>query len=376
MSARQKDRQNQSGSGESSPFAEAIIAVITGLIKPESGAEAHSHALQLAQIAFSMPYGNEKAIIDALLHLPRPIAEKQVFLMVLVLAGEVIRADAILDAIKTLLEEAKTQRWRLDHNSPELEGWLMLLPFSDRPSSTLDAVRMLEPNLRHPWRLRRLLSALGHAPSAVAERMLVTLSQIDVRFLNDNSWLAALDQRGTASSARALLNLICEGKFGEAKGGIDTLISRSLAHCMQTHPDLRGEVFQRFESLSAGQPKALLERAIADVADEDGVLTLARAYAALGKPFDGLLHTAIRHVAVGQRPSNDWVGANEVFSVPVPYLRKRLFEMVKDDSAESRLASACLTAIDELRDDYGPAGSEPRHPDIDSGRPWPLAADE
>jgi hypothetical protein len=37
----------------------------------------------------------------------------------------------------------------------------------------------------------------------------------------------------------------------------------------------------------------------------------------------------------------------------------------------SRVA-ACLTAIDELRDDYGPAESEPRHPDIDSGRPWPL----
>jgi hypothetical protein len=31
------------------------------------------------------------------------------------------------------------------------------------------------------------------------------------------------------------------------------------------------------------------------------------------------------------------------------------------------LAIACLSAIDELRDDYGPAESEPRHPDIDSG---------
>jgi hypothetical protein len=38
------------------------------------------------------------------------------------------------------------------------------------------------------------------------------------------------------------------------------------------------------------------------------------------------------------------------------------------------LAAACLTAIDELRDDYGPAESEPHHPNIDAGRPWPLAA--
>jgi hypothetical protein len=76
---------------------------------------------------------------------------------------------------------------------------------------------------------------------------------------------------------------------------------------------------------------------------------------------------------LGERPSANWAGANEVVSVPLPELRKRLFSMVKDDAAESRLAAACLTSIDELRDDYGPADSEPRHPDIDSGRPWPLA---
>ncbi|WP_447980383.1 hypothetical protein [Candidatus Nitrospira bockiana] len=30
-----------------------------------------------------------------------------------------------------------------------------------------------------------------------------------------------------------------------------------------------------------------------------------------------------------------------------------------------------LTTIDDIRDGYGPV-PEPRHPDIDSGRPWPL----
>jgi len=30
--------------------------------------------------------------------------------------------------------------------------------------------------------------------------------------------------------------------------------------------------------------------------------------------------------------------------------------------------------IDELRDEYGPAESEPRHPDVETGRPWPSAA--
>jgi hypothetical protein len=40
--------------------------------------------------------------------------------------------------------------------------------------------------------------------------------------------------------------------------------------------------------------------------------------------------------------------------------------------AEAAVAGACLTAIDELRDEYGPAGLEPRHPNIKTGRPWPV----
>ena len=39
---------------------------------------------------------------------------------------------------------------------------------------------------------------------------------------------------------------------------------------------------------------------------------------------------------------------------------------------EAQLAESCLNYIDYLRDDRGAADFEPRHPDIDSGRPWPL----
>jgi hypothetical protein len=38
--------------------------------------------------------------------------------------------------------------------------------------------------------------------------------------------------------------------------------------------------------------------------------------------------------------------------------------MTQGNSVEGRLASACLTALDELRDEYGYVDSEPRHPCI------------
>jgi hypothetical protein len=322
-----------------------------------------------------MPYGNKTGTIDTLLQLPTPLREKKQLLTVLVLAGEMIQADMILDGIKALLKEAKANPWLLNENQGELEGWLELLPFSDRPKATLDALELLEPNLRQPWRLRRLLSALGHAPSPEAEHVLNLLPHKDARFLNERDWLAALDQHGTLSAARMLLELICGGTFASRPGGMDTwTLSDRLAGAMRAHADFRAEVYQRYERVPAGPDKAILEHAIAEVPDADNVFIMVRSYAVEGKPFDGLLHSAIRHVAVGQRPSTDWAGANEVFSVPIPELRKRLFAMTNGNTAERRLAVECLNTIDELRDDYGAAESEPRHPDIDSGRPWPLEA--
>jgi hypothetical protein len=375
VKTRRTARQIEGGGGDSSPFADAIIAVVDDLIEPGSSDDAHRHALQLAKIAFSMPYGNKTGNMDTLLQLPCPLGAKQELLSVLVRAGEIIQANLVLDGIKALLEEAKTNAWLLNENYGELEGWLDLLPFSDRPEATLDALELLEPNLRQPWRLRRLLAVLGHAPSPKAEHVLNLLPQKDARFLSEHDWLAALDKRGTVSAMQMLLEFICGGAFAGRPGEMDTwTISRSLAGAMRTHAEFRTEVYRRYERVPAGPGKAILEHAIAEVADTDGVLLLVRNHALQGKPFDGVLHSAIRHVAIAERPSADWAGANEVFRVPIPELRKRLFAMTNDDTAEARLAAACLTAIDELRDDYGPAESEPRHPNIDAGRPWPLAA--
>ena len=91
-----------------------------------------------------------------------------------------------------------------------------------------------------------------------------------------------------------------------------------------------------------------------------------------GRSLSGTLNSAIRHAAVGERPSEDWAGATVSFSVEVSDLRKELFRMINGETAEGKLAVECLTAIDELRDEHGPAESEPRHPDIESGRAWPL----
>jgi hypothetical protein len=87
------------------------------------------------------------------------------------------------------------------------------------------------------------------------------------------------------------------------------------------------------------------------------------------------LQRAIHEAALSKQPAADWAGAYELHPVPLPELRKTLFAMTQDESpATAALAKACLAAIDELRDEHGASEFEPRHPDVESGRPWPPAA--
>jgi hypothetical protein len=118
----------------------------------------------------------------------------------------------------------------------------------------------------------------------------------------------------------------------------------------------------------------VIERVVAELGTAEAVLALVRAYAEQRRGCDGLLQNAIREAALSQQRAPGWSGAYELHPVPLPELRKALFGMLVDGSPAALLAEACLTAIDELRDEYGSPEFEPRHPDVETGRPWPLAA--
>ena len=81
-------------------------------------------------------------------------------------------------------------------------------------------------------------------------------------------------------------------------------------------------------------------------------------------------------MAVGRKPAEDWEGAFEEFSMPLTELRARLFGMLAPEDARAMLAKQCLVAIEHHRDEHGRVSSEPRHPDISSGRAWPPEAED
>ena len=372
----EKYRKRQSGAAkETHPFVDDIIATIDDLIKPGAQESDLIHALKLGTVAFSMPYADKAETISALLQVPVPTVSKRDLLTVLVLSGETISSEMVLRGIDDLLEEAKTKPSVIQEQEGwRLNNWLMLLPFTERPTVVLEVLDEAEGFRADPWNLRSLLSALAYAPSVEAETVLNNLAKRDERFLSEYGWLSALTNRNTLSAARVLLDLICNASFTERRGRlVHSDLGRELSALMASNGQFRQDVYERFQSLNAGPARSVLEYAITEAADTKGVLLLTREGAARDKPFRSTgLNTALRNVLVGQTPMES-SGLKQLHRLPAQELRKRLFDMVVNGStAEERLASECLHAIDDIRDDYGYIDSEPRHPDIATGVPWPL----
>lgn len=357
------------------PFATAILEVVDALTKDDASADKHGLAIMIARIGVGMPHVERAGLVDRLLGLPGHWSAKRLLLATLAMDGTVVRSDMILAGIRDFLEQLKTKSWMLPQNSFELEGWFELFAFSDRPATALEALSLLPGGYAAPHHLRRLITALGHSPSDEAEAVLAELANSDARFRTTWEWLDALVQRGTASATTYLLDQVSSGavKLGSHS---QWDFARCIATMMQRDPSTRADVYRRYEQAS-GVVQQLIEQAIADATDVEGLSLIVRVAAAGGRNFQHTnLYKALRHLMTEERPSSFMKGAQELHPVPVPEFRKALFDMTLGDGPVAALSRRTLAEIDVLRDDYGWGGGDRRHPDIASGKPWPIAFTE
>jgi len=373
-----RERRRSPPPPPSSPMADRIFAAIERLGGPENEDKAQLLAIQLGKLAVSIPHGDRRETIESLLSLPQPIRTKRELLAALVMDGEVISADLVMQGVRAWIDEKnKNKYWMIDQHLWEVEGWLELLPFSDRPETIVDAIAEVNTAIGREHEMERIITALSHAPGEVAERLLGQLARQNRRLASLYHWESAIVRRGTASSALLLIDLVAEGVLGNGRGGVDPWsLSERLVSLVKAFPEVRSELVRRYQVGRGGQSGALIEHLFAKLGDVDCFLALVQGYAWQNKRFDGLLDLAIRDIALRKEPVEGWSGAYQYQPVAIVMLRKDLFAMLNGTPQEATLAAACLSAIDQIRDEHGSVASEPRHPDIESGRRWPPAAGE
>ncbi len=352
--------------------AETIFAVVDVLIADGSTDDQKKLGVALGIIAARLPHGRRDSTIGKLIELA-PRRARPALLRNLALSGEEVDVKLVADGIAETFEAAKKETWILTQSEGyELKVWLDLLPFVSKPVEALTILRNMPPAQREPRFLHQMVTALAHAPSAEAEEVLFKLAEDDPRFYVDHYWRRTALQFGTQSAAHRIIGLAAKGTLQGTATIEDWALARELGALISEYPDLRAHVYELLKDGPTTGGLALLARAIAESPDANGLLLLVGFQK---DPSHSLVNwRAIEKVVTEQvQPAENWKGAYNVVPVPVVELRQKLLAMTIDGGRQDA-AAQCLNAIDKLRDEHGAPTTEPRHPDLKSGKPWPILA--
>lgn len=346
--------------------AEAIFAVIEPLMVDGATEDQKRHAVVLGIAAARLPHGERGLAIQKLVALA-PRRSRAALLLKLVLSGHIVDIEIVKRGFADVMEAGKAEPWILA-DGYEVKEWLRLLPFTNRPAGALAAVQSLADDRRTTDRLEELIEVFGFAPGEDAEKALFALAEAYPAFYANNSWRNAVLRRGTLSAAQRLVDLAATGMFA-GQSPDRWHIARQIAGLIGEYPVLRDHVYRLLKSADAMPVDTLLAEAVAENPDTDGLLLLL---ALDGGRWRSLISwRTIQSVISEQVPAEDWEGAYSVVPVPAVELRQKLLAMTSD-GGPSDAAARCLNEIDKMRDESGAPEGEPRHPDLASGKPWPI----
>ena len=348
--------------------AETIFGAIEPLLTDGGTDEQKKLAVALGIVASRLPHGQRYSTIQKLISFA-PRRARSDLLLSLVLSGEEIDIKVVADGISETFEAAKTETWILTQSEGyELKNWLRLLPFGSRPTEALAVVRGMPPAQREPRFLEEMVAAFADAPSSEAEMVLFGLAEDNSRFYLNERWRATALLFGTSSSARRIVDLTLGGAF-DGETANDWHLARELGGLIATHPDLRADVYSLLTEGPTTRGLAMLAHAVAENPDEEGLLLLVQFEKELKSSAVGW--QTVERVVTEQVPAENWAGAYNVVPVPAGRLRQKLFALTTD-GGPADAAARWLRRIDCIRDEHGVPEAEPRHPDLSSGKPWPI----
>jgi hypothetical protein len=275
------------------------------------------------------------------------------------------------------LAEASKNEWHSKQNTWEIEPWLELLPFTTRPEAVLDGLTRVKAFYGRGWAKRwdRVLRAVAAVPGPEGEALLAALARIHKDIAGDFEWMRTILGRNSASLVLLYVDLFIEGVFGRGPHGAGTWhVGRELAAYVQKFPELKAELKKRYEAVGAGPARDMFEHLFGEIGDDADLIAMVKKCAASGRPYDGRMASAVRAVALRHEPVQDGSNSFYIHPASVAHIRKFLFGLLGGTPQAAALATSCLTAIDVLRDEYGIAANDTRHPDVMSEVPWPPEA--
>ena len=350
--------------------AEAIFGAIETLMIDGASDAQVKLAIALGIFGARLPHGQRSATIRKLIA-RAPRQARAALLLSLVLSGEDIDIKLVANGIAETFMAAEKETWILTQSDAyQLRDWLRLLPFATPVTDLPSIVRGIPYAQRHPQMLEEMVRGLGISSSDDAEDVTFMLAEDDLRLYENHAWRATALSFGTISAARRLIDLTVSGALdGKSYDGWHW--QRELGGLISEFSEVRAYVHELLKDGPTTKQLDSLAAAIAEDPGSDGVLMLIGFEKKSRRSYLGRL--SVENVVCERVPAEDWEDAYNIVPVAATELRRKLLAMA-DDGGRDDPAARCIKLIDKLRDKYGAPESEPRHPDITSGKAWPILA--
>lgn len=350
--------------------AEAIFEVIERLLSDGTSSDDHGHAVTLASFALRLPHGQRSGTIVRLLTLAhRRVAPR--LITALIQSGEIIPTAVVSRGLDAVFEEAQSKPYMLfGSDAYELNDWLRLLPFTENLEAAIERLKAIAPEHRPIERIEPIVSALPLSASDGVEKALLAIAELYPAILRERSWYSAALSLGSESAALQLIAMIEEASVKGAKSSLGGWRwPQDIGQLITAFPSVRKDVYARLAGADPTPGARRLAEAVSNALDADGLLLLVELQGRWNMRLVNF--TNLRGLVTEQIPTPGWANAFSIVPVSAAELRCKLLAATSDGSARD-IAARTLTAIDEIRDEYGRAIDEPRHPDLASGRPWPI----
>jgi hypothetical protein len=356
-----------------SPVATVILDRVDALMVTGSSADL-GRAIGLATAVAQMDCGDRIGSINAVAAAPGPMSPRYGLLQVLLFAGGTISATWVLRGFEEELESIRSQHWRSQNDWWVIERWLELMAFTDAPDSMIAPIANLPVELKHAHNFDRVVSALGHAAPGPALRCLLALTEQIPPLRTRHYFGDALVKIGSLAAITELISLSFDPLLSSPSGHSWLSLANVLTETLEKHPSAKEELLTRVLGLQRSSLTPAIMQVLPAIIDQKDVLRLLQLCGPSGgDSMSRVVVQGVEKLAVIDRPI-EGTNAYERDASDLSWMRSELFQIYLKKGPLAAFAAKLLGIIDRQRDMYGRSLSEPRHPDISSGAPWPEVA--
>ena len=350
------------------PVAAAVLKRIDELLatnKPEDIASAAKFAIAAVQMDFGSDAG---AILRAAEK--APAEGRHDLLAAMLVFGVVVPPEWIGAGYESAQKRYFDGKWQNPNEWWTVRRWLELLGTSDDPVAVLGCVERLPAEYRNLRQLREVARAIGFSPSNKATVALIELSKLIPEFIADHDWQQALLRHGDEAGAAYLLELLMRDTGSFFKGFHSFEGPKVIAEMFVKHPKVKSDYLDILKGKDV-RPTPLMVEVVRLIVTPSELCELVGVPASHSGPLGDALVRGASDLAVKRVPI-EGSSSYEQHPDDLTDLRKSLFGLTYTKGPQAKLAYRILMAIEARREHFGRPPTEPRHPDIGSGKPWPM----